>query len=146
VKGTWDTPLASRIDGDFYGFEHVEVAADHADKACGDYLLWARSQRQDFDQQVGPDNALPHNRPSALQAWRTSVPEELYSTNWIADRSEQWLSEQVGSDNPFFLQMSFPDPHHPFTPPGKYWDMYSPDDIELPASFDKGKLPPVLAM
>jgi len=146
VKSHWDTPLASRIEGDFYGFEHVEVAADHADKACGDYLLWARSQREDFDQLVGPDNALQHNRQSAPQAWRTAVPEELYSTSWIADRSEQWLSEQVDTDSPFFLQMSFPDPHHPFTPPGKYWDMYNPDDIELPASFDKGKLPPILAM
>jgi len=146
VKGQWDTPLANRIDGDFYGFEHVEVAADHADEACGDYLLWARSQRADFDQLVGPDNALPHNRPSAPQAWRTAVPEELYSTSWVADRSEQWLGEQVDSDKPFFLQMSFPDPHHPFTPPGKYWDMYSPDDIALPASFDKGKLPPIQAM
>src|SRR5690606_3133375 len=26
-------------------------------------------------------------------------------------------------------------PHHPYTPPGKYWDMYNPDDIPLPASF-----------
>jgi len=145
VKTQWDTPLASRIDGDFYGFEHVEVAADHADRACGDYLLWARSMRDDFDQLVGPDNALAHNRHSAPQAWRTAVPEELYSTTWIADRTELWLSEQADKDRPFFLQMSFPDPHHPFTPPGKYWDMYSPDDIELPASFDKGKLPPILA-
>lgn len=142
----WDTPLASRIDGDFYGFEHVEVAADHADKACGDYLLWARSQREDFDQLVGPENSLAHNRPPAPQAWRTAVPEELYSTNWIADRSEQWLSGQAEQDKPFFLQMSFPDPHHPFTPPGKYWDMYNPDDIELPDSFNKGKLPPIVAM
>ena len=22
--------------------------------------------------------------------------------------------------------------HHPFTPPGKYWDMYDPADGELP--------------
>jgi len=146
VKSMWDTPLADRIAGDFYGFEHVEVAADHADKACGDYLLWARSQHKNFESLVGPDNALPHNRQSAPQAWRTAVPEELYSTNWIAGRSEQWLSEQVDSDKPFFLQMSFPDPHHPFTPPGQYWDMYNPDEIELPASFDKGKLPPIIAM
>jgi len=146
VKGHWHTPLASRIDDDFYGFEHVEVAAGHADVACGDYLLWARTQHDNYDELVGPDNSLPHSFPKAPQVWRTAVPEELYSTNWIADRSEQWLSEQVESEEPFFLQMSFPDPHHPFTPPGKYWDMYSPDDIELPASFDKGKLPPILAM
>jgi len=142
----WNTPLASRLDGDFYGFEHVEVAADHADRACGDYLLWARSQREDFDQLVGPTNALAHNRASAPQAWRTAVPEQLYSTSWIADRSEQWLSQQVDSEKPFFLQMSFPDPHHPFTPPGKYWDMYNPEDIQLPASFGKGNLAPILAM
>ncbi len=146
VVQKWDRPLAERVDGDFYGFEHMEVAADHADKASGDYLLWARSQRQDFDQLVGPENALPDNRIKAPQAWRTAVPEELYSTTWIADRSEAWLEERATEDEPFFLQMSFPDPHHPFTPPGKYWDMYDPADIELPATFGKGDLPPIRAM
>ncbi len=142
----WDRPLADRIDDDFYGFEHVEIAADHADRASGDYLLWAREQRGDFDTLVGPENAIPDNRTQAPQAWRTAVPEELYSTNWIANRSEAWLVERAGEDAPFFLQMSFPDPHHPFTPPGKYWDMYDPADIELPASFGKGQLPPIKAM
>ncbi len=142
----WDRPLSERIDGDFYGFEHVEVAADHADRACGDYLLWAREQRDDFDRLVGPDNALLNNSIKAPQAWRTAVPEELYSTNWIADRSKAWLADRAEDDAPFFLQMSFPDPHHPFTPPGRYWDMYDPDDIELPATFGKGDLPPIQAM
>ncbi|MEO0915399.1 MAG: sulfatase-like hydrolase/transferase [Pseudomonadota bacterium] len=146
VVPTWDRPLAERIDGNFYGFEHVEVAADHADRASGDYLLWAREQRKDFDQLVGPENALPDNRINAPQAWRTAVPEELYSTNWIADRSGAWLAERAGDDTPFFLQMSFPDPHHPFTPPGRYWDMYDPADIELPKTFGKGDLPPIRAM
>ena len=142
----WDRPLASRIDGDFYGFEHVELAADHADRASGDYSLWAREQRADFDQLVGPENALPDNRVDAPQAWRTAVPEELYSTSWIADRSEAWLANRVNDDEPFFLQMSFPDPHHPFTPPGRYWDMYDPADIDLPDTFWKGDLPPIQAM
>lgn len=146
VVPKWDRPLAERIDGDFYGFEHVEVAAGHADQASGDYTLWARAQRADFDALVGPENALPDNRIDAPQAWRTAVPEELYSTTWIADRSEAWLAERAGEDAPFFLQMSFPDPHHPFTPPGRYWDMYDPSDIELPASFEHGDLPPIKAM
>ena len=42
--------------------------------------------------------------------------------------------------------MSFPDPHHPFTPPGKYWDMYDPNEIPLPESFQKGDIPPVRAL
>ncbi len=142
----WDTPLADRLEGDFYGFDHVEVAADHGDQASGDYLLWARGQHAGFDGLVGPENALPDKRIQAPQAWRTAVPEELYSTSWIADRTEAWLTEQARSDAPFFLQMSFPDPHHPFTPPGRYWDMYAPADIALPASFGQGDLPPIRAM
>ncbi len=86
----WDRPLSERLNGDFYGFEHVEIAADHADQASGDYLLWAREQRPDFEDLVGPNNALPDNRINAPQAWRTAVPEELYSTSWIAARSEAW--------------------------------------------------------
>ncbi|MEM8576837.1 MAG: sulfatase-like hydrolase/transferase [Pseudomonadota bacterium] len=146
VAPAWDTPLADRTGGDFYGFSHVDVAADHGDQASGDYLLWARSQRADFDSLRGPDAALPGAVRAAPQAWRTAVPEELYSTSWIADRSEAWLAQQAGQDAPFFLQMSFPDPHHPFTPPGRYWDMYDPADIPLPASFGRGDLPPIQAM
>ena len=142
----WDRPLAERIDGDFYGFEHVEIAADHADRASGDYLLWARAKRPGFDKLVGSENALPDNRIQAPQAWRTAVPEELYSTHWIADRTEAWLADRAADDAPFFLQMSFPDPHHPFTPPGRYWDMYDPDEMPLPTSFGKGDLPPLRAM
>ncbi len=146
VAPNWDTPLAERLNGTFYGFDHVEVAADHGDAASGDYLLWARDQTPDFDALTGPENALPDNRIDAPQAWRTAVPEELYSTSWIADRSEAWLANQAENDAPFFLQMSFPDPHHPFTPPGRYWDMYDPADITLPASFGQGNLPPIQAM
>lgn len=146
VLPKWDRPLAERLDGDFYGFDHVEIAADHADAASGDYSLWARQQHPNFDSLVGPQNALPDNRINAPQAWRTAVPEELYSTSWIADRSKAWLAARAQDDAPFFLQMSFPDPHHPFTPPGKYWTMYDPADIPLPASFGKSDLPPIRAM
>lgn len=146
VVPKWDRPLSQRLNGDFYGFDHVEIAADHGDAASGDYLLWAREQQPNFDNLVGRENALPDNRINAPQAWRTAVPEELYSTNWIADRSRDWISNCADQDEPFFLQMSFPDPHHPFTPPGKYWDMYDPNEIPLPASFGKGDLPPIRKM
>lgn len=146
VSPAWDRPLAERMGDHFYGFDHVQVVTNHADEAGGDYLLWARAQHGDFDSLVGPQNALPDNRIKAPQAWRTAVPEELYSTTWVAEQSLDWLDKRAQDDAPFFLQMSFPDPHHPFTPPGRYWDMYDPSDIELPASFGKGTLPPIEAM
>jgi arylsulfatase A-like enzyme len=146
VVGSWDKPLAERLEEDFYGFDHVEIAADHGDRAGGDYLLWAKSQQADFESLVGQENAFPDDGVDAPQTWRTAVPEELYSTNWIAQQSESWLAKQTQGEQPFFLQMSFPDPHHPFTPPGKYWDMYDPDDMVLPESFGHGDLPPAVAM
>ena len=42
---------------------------------------------------------------------------------------------------PFFLTLSFPDPHHPFTPPGRYWDMYSPDDMPAEWAYADGAWP-----
>ena len=36
---------------------------------------------------------------------------------------------------PFFLWCSITDPHVPWTPPEKYYDMYDPDDVVLPDSF-----------
>jgi arylsulfatase A-like enzyme len=144
---TWSSSLQSRCGGDFYGFEQVDIAADHADAASGDYLLWARAKRPDFDKLVGSQNALPDNRINAPQAWRTAVPEDLYSTRYIEERTIARLHDYAATrDQPFFIQMSFPDPHHPFTPPGRYWDMYDPATIPLPASFGKGDLPPIAAM
>ena len=82
------------------------------------------------------------------QAWRTAIPEELYPTAYVAERACAWLDDHVSkrADAPFFIQCSFPDPHHPFTPPGKYWDMYGPSDVSLPVSFHTNSpLPPHVA-
>ena len=47
-------------------------------------------------------------------------------------------------DRPFFLECSFPDPHHPFTPPGHYFDCYRASDMPLPATWqvDPAQAPP----
>jgi arylsulfatase A-like enzyme len=77
------------------------------------------------------------------QAWRTALPEELYPTSYVVERTLAYLDDHARSanDKPFFVQCSFPDPHHPFTPPGRYWDMYKPSDMELPAAFHIGNRP-----
>ena len=69
------------------------------------------------------------------QAYRTAIPEELYSTAYLGDRGEAYLTNDADPDAPFFLMVSFPDPHHPFNPPGKYWDMYKPEQFPVPEAF-----------
>ncbi|MGE4337696.1 MAG: sulfatase [Pigmentiphaga sp.] len=122
----------------YYGFEHVQFVINHGDDVDGHYREWLRLHHPGFETLVGPEHAIPTPDIELVglrQAWRTRLPEELYSTAWIADRTIDYLKQRAQDEKPFFIQCSFPDPHHPFTPPGRYWDMYRPDDVELPTSF-----------
>src|SRR6267142_1809460 len=107
---------------------------------------WARDPNPDSLR--GPENQLPGNRYTAPQAWRTRMPEALYPTAYVAERTMMYLENYARTDRsrPFYLQCSFPDPHHPFTPPGRYWDMYDPETIRLASSFHAGEraIPPHL--
>ncbi|MEM8980165.1 MAG: sulfatase-like hydrolase/transferase [Pseudomonadota bacterium] len=128
-KDAWDVPTP------FYGFDHVELVTRHGARNEGNYREWLLEREPDPDRFLGPQNQLPHDY-TCPQAIRTALPEELYGTTYIAERAEAFLEAHKDSDQPFFLMVSFPDPHHPFNPPGKYWDMYKPEDMAIPAAFE----------
>ena len=127
----------------YYGFQHVELCIKHADQVVGHYERWLRARHPDPDSLRGRANQLPGNDCQAPQAWRTRMPEELYPTSYVAERTMAFLQEHArsGRERPFFIQCSFPDPHHAFTPPGRYWDLYDPEQIALPGSFHRGEHP-----
>ena len=120
------------LEKPYYGFDHVELATGHGDGLSGHYRDWLMQQEPDAGALIGTGNQLPHDY-ICPQAVRTALPEELYPSRWIADRSAEWIDAQ--GDAPWFLMVSFPDPHHPFNPPGRYWDMYSPADMPVPEAF-----------
>jgi len=136
VSGRWNAGSNTQVELPYYGFDHVEFANDHADVTTGHHLRWQLERDPNVEALKGPKNALPSDY-SAPQAYRTALPEELYSSTYIAERAQEYLEDHVTNhaDQPFFIFASFPDPHHPFTPPGKYWDMYDPSKVELPESF-----------
>lgn len=136
----WDRPEAE-LRLPFYGFDHVDLVTGHGDGAGGAYKRWLRTQRPDADALIGPQNQLPHDYVCP-QAVRTAMPEELYTTSWIADRALDWIAARKDSERPFFLMVSWPDPHHPFNPPGRYWDMYRPEDMTVPDAFLRGDWQP----
>ncbi len=127
----------------FYGFEHVDLCTEHSDHVGGHYYVWFRQQRPDADELRDRARQLPHDY-ICPQAYRTAIPEEFYPTSYVKAKTIDYLNHHAGAadDRPFFLMASFPDPHHPFTPPGRYWDLYNPADMELPASFDYGNREP----
>lgn len=129
----WDLADAA-VETPFYGFDHVELITGHGDRVGGDYRRWLLEREPAADKLTGPENQLSHDY-TCPQAVRTALPEALYSTSFIAERAEAWLAERSGDDRPFFLNVSFPDPHHPLNPPGRFWDMYDPSDMPVPAAF-----------
>lgn len=134
----WKAGRRQRVDTPYYGFDHVELCTLHGDQVQGDYARWLAERHPDPDSLRGRDHALPAQGVGAPQAWRTRVPEALYPSSYIGERACGWLESlaaQAGPAAPFFLMCSFPDPHHPFTPPGRFWDLYDPADMPLPASF-----------
>jgi arylsulfatase A-like enzyme len=147
LRSTWNDDPDFELSLPYYGFNHVELAVGHGDQVVGHYSRWLQARGGDAGTLCGAKNQLPGNPYTAPQAWRTRVPEELYPTSYVAERAIAYLERRkLAADEPFFLQCSFPDPHHPFTPPGKYWDMYPPEEIPLPPSFNTGerRLPPHL--
>jgi arylsulfatase A-like enzyme len=143
LPSTWERDPDFEPTLPYYGFSRLDLAIGHGDKAIGHYGRWLKERHPDSDSLRGPKNQLPGNHYIAPQAWRTRIPEELYPTAYVAERTINYLEHYARTDRskPFFIQCSFPDPHHPFTPPGRYWDMYDPAAISLPSSFNSGERP-----
>ncbi|MFK7835963.1 MAG: sulfatase [Sulfitobacter sp.] len=129
------------IQTPYYGYQHVDMVTSHGDRCGGHYQQWFRETAPDWEALHDPANELAHNY-SCPQAYRTPIPEALYPTAYIRDRTIDYLTARAEEDAPFFTFVSFPDPHHPFNPPGKYWDMYSPDDFDVALPFEAHKNPP----
>ncbi len=133
----WKADPDRDIARPYYGFDHVQLACGHADQVEGHYSAWLRARHATPASLRGPENAFPHRKALAPQAWRTRMPEELYPSAFIAEKTIEFLQDAAHHAKrgaSFFVQCSFPDPHHPFTPPGRYFDMYDPQVVSLPAS------------
>ena len=128
----------------YYGFQHVDMVTGHGDRCGGHYGQWFRQTAPDWQALHDRTNQLPHNY-RCPQAFRTPVTEGMYPTGYIRDRAIDFIQNQSAANQPFFAFVSFPDPHHPFNPPGRYWDLYSPDDFELslPYSAHRNPTPPM---
>lgn len=128
----------------YYGYAHVDLVTHHGDRCRGHYQQWFRDTAPDWEALHDPANQLPHNY-SCPQAYRTPIPEELYPTAYVRERAIDYITSRAREDAPFFAFVSFPDPHHPFNPPGKYWGMYSPDQFELtlPYAAHQNPTPPM---
>ena len=135
LRTSWADP-EHKIRTPYYGFQEVILCNHHADECFGDWLRWLQAEHPELAQKLGREHGTTDPDFVAPQAWHTQLDEFTYPTHYIAQQTAQWIKDHVQKtpEQPFAVMCSFPDPHHPWTPPGKYWGMYDPQDMPLPQS------------
>ena len=58
--------------------------------------------------------------------------DSQYRDHETTSKAIEYLERFSRSEKPFFLAVGFNKPHLPFCAPKRYWDLYQPDDIQLP--------------
>lgn len=131
-----DLDFWAGFHGPYYGFDHIELARNHADErwAGQHYALWMESKGlsnwRDYFQSDDPSSAREHS-------W--DLPEEYHYTNFVKERTQAAISRAVTAGEPFFTWASFQDPHPPYLVPEPWASMYDPADVE-PGRLSPGEL------
>jgi len=126
--------MMNNLPKPYYGLDHVEMVSGHGDICTGHYTDWLEERAPEHAKQVKKHFNTFFDSPF----YETELPEELYNTTYVEERTLNFLERYAKGDfgdNPFFMHCSFPDPHHPVCPPGRYKHMYDPDKIAIPESF-----------
>ena len=111
-----------------YGFHHLRLAeGTNRGDQDNDYVAWLRRQGGAPDAlEAGVGHGVSQNgwvgRPSHL-------PETLSHSFWCVSQALDFLQKRDPTA-PFFLNVSFIEPHPPLTPPRFYYDRYM--DLDLP--------------
>ena len=119
-KGAIDPQPASLP---WHGFDHCLITEDHRVGPYADYLSErGLSTWKDV-------HSFSYGKQHIVQT--SPYPEKDHQTTWITDRTLDFI-RQHNRSNPFFMWVSYVDPHHPFNPPAPYDTMYDPKDIPAP--------------
>ena len=114
-----------------YGFDHVQLA-ESTRGAVNDYIDWLRERHGRTEVDPGMAHGLSSNgwvgRPHIL-------PEEQMHSFWVVNQAMEFIAKREPS-TPFFLNISFIDPHPPFTPPVDYYNRYVERDLPSPVVGD----------
>jgi arylsulfatase A-like enzyme len=133
-KGKND-PVGLNFPLPYYGYDEIELISGNGTVCAGHYTEWLEERAPKIAEDM---KDRIQNYDNLFSLFCKGIPAELYNTTYVQERSTAFLERyDKGNygDKPFYLHCSFPDPHYPLFPPKKFQEMYKPEDIELPASF-----------
>lgn len=133
-RAFWKKPDAALWNGPFYGYQTIDLLLGESDTAqiAGHYAHWLRENYPEYVEHLKPEFADQPPPEDLDEIWCSAMPVACHYNTWISDRAVDYLARQKDDESPFCLFVSFPDPHHPFDPPGEYAERYKPEDMPLP--------------
>jgi arylsulfatase A-like enzyme len=117
-------------NGPYAGFQAVDLILGHSNSLVGHYGQWLRNEHASEFAHFFAENMQPLEVSCGQGVYRNTIPPELHSSHYAADRTIEFLEKASRSKQPFFCFTSFPDPHWPICPPSPYFDMY--EELEIP--------------
>ena len=115
----------------YYGLESVDFKGGNGHRVYGHYYDWLAEREPNARELLQPPPGVEMSFERSVEVvWPSRLPHELHATSWAVECAERFLNG-VG-DDPFFLWLSIPDPHPPYSAAAPWCNMYSPDDIPAP--------------
>ncbi|MFT7282149.1 MAG: iduronate 2-sulfatase, partial [Cyclobacteriaceae bacterium] len=147
----------------FHNYMPDSISWDEADLRPARYVKpdWLKRDGETFyvnptiqkQQEIKRDSLLKLRPVRYADGWNTGpawemadVHDTMYYDGAQTKLAKETLSRIVKKDQPFFFGLGFFRPHLPFAVPKKYWDLYDPEDISLPANPDIPDGAPIFTM
>ncbi len=94
-------------------------------------------EKDDYRQSLkkdGYDHVEPHGFRSEMYyiPQVSTLPAKVHPTQWIGDKSIEFIEENSTAENPWMMFSSFIHPHPPFTPPKPWHKLYRGPKMPLP--------------
>ncbi len=131
--------------GSYRGFEHLEFAT-HGALGPLHYARWLAKNHPDALGGYYPVldsrfqvNAQGGGETGAPQVKVNPIERDWYHTDWVAQRTIDWLGSLDDSEK-WFCWMSFPDPHHPWDPPQAEMKRINWRDVPLPQGYPQDRV------
>lgn len=122
AKAHWNEDPCHEIASGYWGYEYIRSTIGHS-VVTGGYRKWFL-EHGGTDEMFRVDYSGPHTGGMRM-------PANLHCTNYIGEKAEEFLRSGRDKARPFFMTVSFPDPHFPFTPPE---ELVSDRAVRLPAT------------
>ena len=117
-------------DGYLHEYRYPDVPYSENQQVADDYFYWLKNEKGIACD--ANDTGLDCNGWVA-RPWMYA--EKYHPTNWVADRSIDFLRRR-DPRQPFFLMASFVRPHAPYDAPQYYFDLYKDKELAPPIKGD----------